>query len=98
MSAIYGIVRFDDPSDAAFHAREKERLASKKAARETGTVIGRVQNYKRDGSRVTHLLVETSEGKQVLGCGARMSRSSLFGKAADDAELTCSRCARRVES
>lgn len=92
----WGVVSFEDDSSAAFRKREKERLAAKKAARETGTVVGRVSNWKRDGSKVTHLLVETGEGKQVLGCGARIWRGSLLGKAADDAALTCSRCAARA--
>lgn len=93
----YGHVSFEDPGSAAFRRQERERLAARKTARETGRIVGRVANYKRDGSRVVHLLVETDDGKQVLGCGARVWRGSLMGKVADDAPVTCSRCARRTQ-
>ena len=93
----YGHVTFEDPSGADFRKREAERLAAKKAARESGQIVGKVTNYKRDGSSVTHLLTETTEGKKVLACGARSWRGSLIGKAADDAVVTCSRCAKREQ-
>lgn len=93
----HGHVEFEKAWDAEFRAEEKARLAAKKAARETGRVVGRVANYKRDGSKVTHLLIETPDGKQVLGCGAGIYRRSLVGRVADDAALTCSRCAKRAE-
>ena len=91
----YGGVSFEDSDSAAFRARETERLAAKKNARENGTTIGRVRNYKRDGSSVTHLLIEANDGKQVLGCGARIYRGSLISRVSDSEPLTCSRCAKR---
>lgn len=93
---FYGTVTFESASDYDFRMREKERLAAKKSARETGRVVGRVKNYKRDGSSVTHLLIETEGGERVLGCGARIWGGSLISKTADDAPLTCSRCAKRA--
>lgn len=89
----YGTVQFETADSADFRKREAERLAAKKAARDTGKIVGRVVNYK---NRVTHLLVETGEGKQVLGCGARAWRGTPLGKVSDDTELTCSRCAARA--
>lgn len=94
----YGQVTFEDAGSARFRAEEKERLASRKAGRKNGRIVGRVTNYKRDGSRVTHVLVESTEGNKVLGCGSRSWRSSTIAKAADDAELTCSRCAARASA
>ncbi len=90
----YGGVSFETPEDAAFRAKEKQRLADRKGARENGTVVGHVTNYKRDGSPVTHLLVEGADGRKVLGCGARMYRGSMMIRN-DDHAVTCSRCARR---
>jgi len=92
----YGTVTFEDAGSAEFRQREKQRLAARKTARETGQLVGRVANYKRDGSRVTHLLIQTDDGKQVLGCGARIWRHSLISKVSDDHELTCSRCAAKA--
>lgn len=89
----YGHVNFEDADSASFRQREAERLAAKKAARETGVVAGKVTNYKRDGSYVTHLVIQTADNK-VLACGARSWRGSMIAKAADDAEVTCSRCAK----
>ncbi len=91
----YGHVSFEDASSAAFRAKEKERLAARKQAKESGRIVGRIKNYKRDGSSVVHVLVETGEGKKVLGCGAMVWRGSTFGKTED--AVSCSRCARRVE-
>lgn len=91
----YGHVEFEDASSARWRAEEKARLAAKKAARESGTVVGRVKNHKRDGSHVVHLLIETPEGKKVLGCGARIWSGSLISRVADDTAITCSRCAKR---
>lgn len=90
----YGHVSFEDASSAAFRASEKARLAARKQAKESGKVVGRMKNYKRDGSSVVHVLVETDDGKKVLGCGARVWRGSMFGKT-DDA-VSCSRCAARA--
>jgi hypothetical protein len=90
----HGIVTFEDASSYEFRMSEKARLETRKAARENGRVVGKVTNYKRDGSRVTHVVVETTEGNKVLGCGSRAWRGALVGKAADDAEVTCSRCAK----
>lgn len=92
----YGHVDFEDASSAAFRAKETERLAARKQARETGTIAGKVANYKRDGSHVVHLLMQQQDGKQVLGCGARIWRGSLMSKVADDTAVTCSRCAKRT--
>jgi hypothetical protein len=92
----YGGVDFEDAHSAAFRATEAARLAAKKAAREGGEVVGKVANYSRDGRTTVHLLIRTGEGKEVLGCGARISRGGLRGKVADDTALTCSRCARRA--
>jgi hypothetical protein len=93
----YGYVSFEDASSADFRKREAERLAAKKAAREHGEVVGRVANYGRDGRAIVHVLVRTPEDKQVFACGARVSRSGLRQRVSDDAEVTCSRCARRLE-
>lgn len=90
----YGHVEFEDARSADFRAREKERLAARKAARDSGTVVGKVANYGRQRT-VVHLLVENTEGKQVLGCGARAWRGSRLVRVNDDAAVTCSRCARR---
>lgn len=92
----YGTVDFEDASSAAFRKREKERLAAKKAAREGGEVVGKVANYGRDGRAVVHVLVRTAEGKETFACGARVSRYGLRSKVADDAAVTCSRCAKKV--
>lgn len=94
----YGTVQFESASDYAFRMGEKARLEERKQARESGTIAGKVTNYKRDGSRVTHLVIETNDGKKVLGCGAQSWRGSTIGKAADDAAVTCSRCAKRAAS
>ncbi len=91
----YGGVSFEDAHSADFRKRETERLAAKKTARQTGEVVGKVTNYKRDGSRVTHVVIQTADNK-VLGCGARSWRGSMLAKAADDAPVTCSRCAKRA--
>lgn len=98
----HGVVTFEDASSAAFRVQEQARLAERKAAREAGTVVGRVTNYKRDGSRVTHLVVEipTPDGhtptRKALACGARSWRGAMIVPAADDAPVTCSRCARKL--
>lgn len=93
----YGGVSFEDAHSADFRKREVERLAVKKAARESGEVVGRIANYGRDArSVVVHVVVKTPEGKEVLGCGARVSRYSFRQGVADDAVVTCSRCAKRV--
>lgn len=89
----YGGVSFEDAHSADFRKRETERLAAKKAARETGTIVGKAINFGRERT-VVHVLVETPEGKQVLGCGARAYGARL-SRAHDDAEVTCSRCKRR---
>ena len=91
----YGHVEFEDASSAAFRKREADRLAAKKAARESGEVAGKVANYGRDGRAVVHLLVRTSEGKETLACGARLSRSGFRSRVTDETPVTCSRCARR---
>lgn len=92
----YGHVSFEDASSADFRAREKTRLAAKKAARETGETVGRIANYGRDGRATVHVLKRTAEGKQVLACGARVSSTGFRQRVADDAEVTCSRCAKHV--
>jgi len=53
-------------------------------------------NYGRERA-VVHVLVQTPEGKQVLGCGARAYGARL-SRANDDAVVTCSRCARRGQA
>ncbi len=94
----YGHVSFEDASSADFRRREAVRLAAKKQARESGTVVGRVAKYSRDARSATiHLLVEQADGKKVLGCGARVMRYSVLGRVADDKALTCSRCAKRAQ-
>lgn len=98
----YGGVTFENASSAEFRKREAERLAARKAAREAGEIVGKVANYKRDGSHVTHLVVEipTPDGhiptRKALACGSRSWRGPMICKAADDAEVTCSRCAKRA--
>lgn len=91
----YGGVTFEDPSSYEFRMKEKARLEERKAAQDAGEIVGKVTNYKRDGSRVTHLVIQTADNK-VLACGARSWR--MIGKAADDAVVTCSRCAKREAS
>lgn len=93
----YGHVSFETDSGADFRKRESARLAAKKAARETGEITGKIANHKRDGQTVVHLTVKTPEGKEVLGCGARVSSYGYRGRVSDDAEVTCSRCARRLK-
>lgn len=92
----YGTVTFEDPQSAEWRKKWAEEKAAKKAAKEAGEVVGRVQNYKRDGSRVVHVLIQTPDGRKVLACGARIWRGATFGKAADDAPVTCSRCAKKA--
>lgn len=92
----YGIVDFESVESGDFRRREKERLAAKKAAREGGVIVGKATNYKRDGSRVTHFIVRT-DANEVLACGSRSGRGSMIGKVTDDAEVTCSRCAKAAE-
>ncbi|MDE2096403.1 MAG: hypothetical protein KGL39_04090 [Patescibacteria group bacterium] len=98
----YGQVTFEDARTAQWRAEEAARLASRKAARESGTLVGKVRNYKRDGSRVVHWKVLTPEGAEKLACGAPVYRGSLIGTANDDDTVTCSRCvkfaARKTES
>lgn len=92
----YGHVHFESADSREFRLREKARLAEKKAARETGEPVGLYVNYSRKGVTV-HVAVETAEGPTVLACGARLWRGGVgqrveFGKA----EVTCSRCAKRL--
>jgi hypothetical protein len=104
----YGHVEFETASGREFRLRERDRLeqrkAERKAEREAGTVAGQVTNYKRDGSRVTHLVIEIPiEGgakptRKALACGARSWRGPMIAKASDDALVTCSRCAKRAAS
>jgi len=92
----YGHVEFETASSADFRRREKERLASKRAARESGEIVGKIANYGRDGRSVVHLLAKTVEGKQVLACGARVSTYGFRQRVGDGTEVTCSRCERRA--
>lgn len=98
----YGTVQFEDARAADFRKREAERLAARKAEREAGEIVGKVTNYKRDGSHVTHLVVEipTPNGakptRRALACGARSWSGSTMWKSPNDAEVTCSRCAKRA--
>lgn len=92
----YGIVRFEDAQDSAFRKREAERLASKRAARDAGEIVGKIANYGRDGRPTIHLVIRTPEEREVLACGARMSRYGFRQRVRDDAAVTCSRCAKRV--
>lgn len=91
----YGHVEFESPDAAAWRRKEAERLAARKAARESGRIVGKVANYGRDGRAVVHLIVETDDGRQSFGCGARMMRYGLRQRVDDDAGVTCSRCAKR---
>lgn len=92
----YGHVNFESADSADFRKREAARLAAKKAARETGEIVGRVANYSRDGRAVVHVVKRTGEGKEVLACGARVSRYGFRQRVEDDAAVTCSRCAKHV--
>lgn len=96
----YGHVEFESESSARFRVSEKERLASRKAERDAARVVGRVANFKRDGSRVVHALVEvaTSDGgaRKAFACGARSWRGPSCVRVPDDTPVTCSRCSRRV--
>lgn len=93
----YGVVEFEDASSADFRRREKERLASRKAAREGGTPTRLYRNFSRDGSHTVHLTVTTAEGKEVLACGARLWRSSVGDMhELGSREITCSRCAKKA--
>jgi hypothetical protein len=95
----YGHVEFESADSADWRKREAERLAARKSAREDGKVVGRIENYARDGrSSTVHVIVETTGGKQVLGCGARISRFGLRQRVSDETPVTCSRCARKVEA
>jgi len=93
----YGHVSFESDESADFRKREAERLAAKKAAKDAGTPKRLYRNLSSTGRIVTHLTIETPEGKEVLACGARLSRSSL-GDLRDigTAEVTCTRCAKRL--
>ena len=91
----YGGVTFEDASSADFRAREKERMAAKRAARDAGIVVGRIANHGRDGRSVVHVLIETTEGKTVYACGARVSAYGFRQRVADDEPVTCSRCAKK---
>lgn len=96
----YGHVQFEDASSRDFRLRERARLEERKAERKGGTIFGKVTNYKRDGSSVTHLVVEiaTPDGhvptRKALGCGARSWSGASMSRAHDDAVVTCSRCAK----
>ena len=93
----YGGVSFEDAHSADFRKREAERLAAKKNARQEGTPKRLYRNYSRTAGSVVHLTIETAEGKEVLACGARLSRSSLGDLLAlGTADVTCSRCAKRA--
>jgi hypothetical protein len=93
----YGGVSFEDADSADFRRREKERLATKKNARQTGTPKRLYRNYSRTAGSVVHLTIETAEGKEVLACGARLSRSPIGDMLTlGTAEVTCSRCAKRA--
>jgi hypothetical protein len=89
----YGSVEFETKRAAEFAAEEKARKDARRRAIDAATATRRVTVYGRQGS-TTHLAAEV-EGSLRLVCGARLWRSSLVGKAADDAPLTCSRCAKR---
>jgi hypothetical protein len=91
----YGGVSFEDASSADFRKREAERLAAKKAARESGEVTGKVVNYGRNGNRTVHVLIRTPENNEVLACGAHVWRGSLLSRVSDESTVTCSRCAKR---
>jgi hypothetical protein len=93
----YGHVSFEDASSADFRRREAERMAAKKAARESGKMVGFYVNYSREGRQTIHAAIETPEGKVVLACGARTYRSGLGGLSKRDHEITCSRCAKRAK-
>lgn len=92
----YGTVTFESADSAQWRKKHAEAQAANKAARENGEIVGKVTNCKRDGSRVTHALVQTTAGNKVLACGSRAWRGAMIFKAADDATVTCSRCAKRV--
>lgn len=93
----YGHVEFESADTAAWRAKEKERKAAKKAAKESARVVGRIENYGRDGRGTVHVLKETDEGKQVLACGARVWRGGIRQRVADDTPVTCSRCQKALE-
>src|SRR4029077_16657420 len=92
----YGHVSFESASSADFRRRERNRLASKRAARDSGEIVGKIANHGRDGRFIVHLLAKTGEGKQVLACGARVSTYGFRQRVGDDAEVTCSRCGKRA--
>lgn len=89
----YGHVGFEDAHSAAFRAKETARLAAKKAARERGEIVGKIANYSRDRGMVVHLVMRLDDGREVVACGSRMRWGG--DRAHDDAQVTCSRCARR---
>lgn len=92
----YGTVQFESASSYEFRLRERERLEARKAARESARPVGLYVNYSRDGRKTVHVAVETADGRTVLGCGARLWRSSLGHRAEyGAADVTCSRCAKR---
>ena len=91
----YGHVEFEDARSAEFRAREKESAAARRAetAQAAQAVTRKVLHRGRESNHV-HLATEVN-GKVRLLCGARPSRFSL-GSAPDDADVTCSRCAKKV--
>lgn len=93
----YGHVEFESADSAAWRAKEKAEKAAAKAAKEAGTVVGRMETYQRDGSSKVHVLIERTDGKTVYACGARAWRGGLRQRVADDTTVTCSRCAKRAQ-
>lgn len=91
---FYGHVTFESPDGAAFRAKEKARLAERRAAIDEAAKAEKVRVVVHGRERqVVHDAVEV-DGKVRLVCGATLWRSSWVSKTTKD--LTCSRCAKRA--
>jgi hypothetical protein len=91
----YGHVDFQSRESARWEAEHKAKKAVAKAARDAAPAEAfRVKVHGRQRTTV-HRAVNV-DGKTQLACGARLWRSSLYGKT--DEPVTCSRCAKREAS
>lgn len=90
----YGHVQFEDARSANFRAEQKAKQDARKAANDGGKIVAKIAKPSRDRI-VVHVVVEGTDGKQRLGCGAQMMRYTFYQKCELDTPVNCSRCAKR---
>lgn len=95
----YGHVEFESVESGRWRREEAAKQAAKKQAREQAQPVALYENFSRDArSSVVHVAVQTDDGRTVLACGARVSaRSFARRRELGSADVTCSRCAKRVQ-